>query len=86
MEKLDKEYWLHMVIVPVRKGRLPVILKQVKQDFVVRKFQKHQSVFDKWKEDTKGQTNKMIEKDMETMKIDRLIKEPTQLALLKDVL
>jgi len=40
--------------VPIRKEVVPDLIKKVKENFIVRVFQKHLSVFSGWRTDSKA--------------------------------
>lgn len=63
-----------------------VSLKMVKHEWVVRRFFKPNSIFNKWTEDTPELLDKCFEKDIANSKLDKLIRDEKSLRLTCEVI
>ena len=73
------------LIVKKREEDPPVITREIKQKKVQRVFEKHNSVFKDWKEDTEQTLQDAIDHDLRLWKCSRFVKQEEDLAALEDL-
>ena len=84
METLD--YTMHSTICDFRTEDPPVLIKDLSQKRVERVFNKENSVFKDWKEDTELSLQLTCECDIGNTKLSKVIKDPFELTAIYDAL
>ena len=82
----DMTYFTHRTIINVRDEDVPIFAKSEKSHINVRSFNKDNSVFREWKQDTPDDALACIEHDLEHWYIKKLIKKDEQLDELCDMI
>jgi hypothetical protein len=78
-------YYASKMIVKKREEDPPTISREIKQKKVERMFEKVNSVFKDWKEDTEQTLVDTIDHDLRLWKCARFIKQEEDLAALEDL-
>ena len=84
--KLEQDICFNQVIVQPRAHPLEIALKKTKITQQSRRFDKAKSVFRDWRADTDGLIQRSVFIDLGLSKLSRLVRDPTELGRVEDVL
>ena len=80
----SQDYTMHQMICDFRTEDPPGLIKELSYKTVYRVFNKENSVFKDWKEDTDLQLQLAFESDISHSKLSKIIKDPFELTELYD--
>lgn len=75
----SSEYFAHSTITPYRTEDLPGFVKQSRSQKVERTFNKNNSVFKEWKQDTAQRLDDCLEHDVALWKVHKFVKDKEEL-------
>ena len=70
------QYFTHKVVIPHRLEEIKYFAKDAKTELIIRKFDKNQSVFSDWIEDTPFTSRLCVENDVKLWNANKFIKDP----------
>jgi len=82
----DRQNWLHKFIAPQRIDKIPLYNKPHKTLIKTRAFDKHNSVFKMWIDDTEQTIKECLEHDFENWKLPNFVKDPSEQERIKTIM